>query len=763
MIAAVLITTVLVSRNYIALPLRKLQRSADLIAWGELTTEIDAGSTDEIGLLARDLNTMRNAILHRNALLEDANLNLEQRVQERTDELAGAVAEIKLLNQRLAEDNQRMSAELDITRRIQEMLLPSSQELRRIEALDIAAHMEAASEVGGDYYDVLQEESAGYIKFGIGDVTGHGLESRIMAVMTQCVVRTLFTHGEPDPVRFLDTLNRVLYDNVMRMGSDKNLSLAVIDYEGGTVRISGQHESIFVVRSTGEVEEIDTVDLGFPIALDRAVAPFVAQAQIHLSAGDGFVLYTDGITEAENSAGEHYGLYRLREVLQRHWSNPAEDVKQAVLDDLARYIGERFVYDDITVVVVKQRWQARCPPGASSGSASLQIAGTDPYLGELLKQLHKSPVLVARPTPRFAGKVGLGRRRARKQRDGHVSRQLRGEGHVLNQGVQPLARDVALLRDRTLRRHLLHHRVKRSARTAADRDDLSQDVDRQTRLDPKHQRLHRRNVVRGDGQIVHELDRGTGSDRPDVENLTPERFQHRPRLRQGLCLPSDHDGERTCLALSNTSTHRGVKHLDAHALSLLGDIPNELGANSARIDIDVAWLRPRKGTIGAERDLLARLVRRQRNQHDIRRRSDLPGVVRPCGPTLHELFNRGIAQIVYRDLEPSVDDVSRYGFSHAAETNETYLHRLPLPWSMGVGSEARENSSRQGPCSHCHGASRPMSPELAPNVPCSADFPQAPFPNFVSQSPRNAVVAAWSTSRSGVRTTPNRAFASSSR
>ncbi len=355
MIAAVLITTVLVSRKYIALPLRKLQRSADHIARGELTTEIDAGSTDEIGLLARDLNTMRNAILHRNALLEDANLNLEQRVQERTDELAGAVAEIKLLNQRLAEDNQRMSAELDITRRIQEMLLPGSQELRRIEALDIAAHMEAASEVGGDYYDVLQEESAGHIKFGIGDVTGHGLESGIMAVMTQCVVRTLFTHGESDPVRFLDTLNRVLYDNVMRMGSDKNLSLAVIDYEGGTVRISGQHESVLVVRSTGEVEEIDTVDLGFPIALDKAVAPFVAQAQIHLSAGDGFVLYTDGITEAENSAGEHYGLYRLREVLQRHWSNSAEDVKRAVLDDLARYIGERFVYDDITVVVVKQR------------------------------------------------------------------------------------------------------------------------------------------------------------------------------------------------------------------------------------------------------------------------------------------------------------------------------------------------------------------------------------------------------------------------
>jgi len=355
LMAAILVTTILVSRKYIAQPLRELQRSANLMAGGDLSAQIDASSRDEIGLLASDLNLMRDAIKHRNALLEDSNLNLENRVRERTEELAGAVAEIKELNEQLAQDNQRMSAELDITRRIQEMLLPTPNELSRIEALDIAAHMDPADEVGGDYYDVLAQGPEGAIKFSVGDVTGHGLESGMMAVMTQCALRTLFIHGEKDPIRFLDTLNKVLYDNVTRMQSDKNLTLAVVDYKDGHLTISGQHESILVVRADGPVEDIDTIDLGFPIALDRNVAQYFAHADVILEAGDGIVLYTDGVTEAENAEQLHYGVGRLSRVVQEHWSKSAEAVKQAVLDDLYSYIGQQTVYDDITLVVVKQR------------------------------------------------------------------------------------------------------------------------------------------------------------------------------------------------------------------------------------------------------------------------------------------------------------------------------------------------------------------------------------------------------------------------
>ncbi|WP_445304554.1 HAMP domain-containing protein [Microcoleus sp. S13C4] len=85
-----------------------------------------------------------------------------------TDALVGANQEITVLNERLKAENMRMIAELDVTRKIQQML-PKDRELKEVIDLDIAGFMEVAEEVGGDYYDVLQHK--GRVKIGIGDVT----------------------------------------------------------------------------------------------------------------------------------------------------------------------------------------------------------------------------------------------------------------------------------------------------------------------------------------------------------------------------------------------------------------------------------------------------------------------------------------------------------------------------------------------------------------------------------------------------------------
>ncbi len=115
--------------------------------------------------------------------LSELAATLEQRVCERTAELASASAEINALNQRLRSENLRMGAELEVTRRLQQMVLPKAHELAAIEHLDIACLMEPASEVGGGYYDVLQHN--GCVKIGIGDITGHGLESGVLMLMVQ--------------------------------------------------------------------------------------------------------------------------------------------------------------------------------------------------------------------------------------------------------------------------------------------------------------------------------------------------------------------------------------------------------------------------------------------------------------------------------------------------------------------------------------------------------------------------------------------------
>jgi len=174
-------------------------------------------------------------------------------------------------------------------------------------------------------------------------------------VMTQAIVRACWPTAKLDPVRFLEALNRALYGNVQRMGTDKNLTLALLDYAAGEVTLSGQHEAMLVVRCDGLVEVVDTVNLAFPIALADEIAAFIAQTTVVLQPGDGVVLYTDGITEAEDLAGQQYGLARLYTLVSQHWAAPAEVIKEEVVADVRQHIGVQTMYDDITLVVVKRR------------------------------------------------------------------------------------------------------------------------------------------------------------------------------------------------------------------------------------------------------------------------------------------------------------------------------------------------------------------------------------------------------------------------
>ncbi|OOG25228.1 serine/threonine protein phosphatase [Thioalkalivibrio denitrificans] len=264
---------------------------------------------------------------------------------------------------RARDENMRLGAELDVSRRIQHILLPSRDELDAIEGLDIATHMEPAQEVGGDYYDILSHDEG--VRIGIGDVTGHGLESGVVMLMTQSAVRTLLTSREQDMVRVMDVINTTIYNNVQRMGCGKNLTLALLDYrralEGsepgvrGHINISGQHETVIIARRDGSMEVIDTDELGFPIGLVEEMAHFVGQISTDLHEGDVVVLYTDGITEAADEQNRLYGQDRLLEVIARHRDESAESIKDTIINDVKRHMGNQILYDDLTLVILKQK------------------------------------------------------------------------------------------------------------------------------------------------------------------------------------------------------------------------------------------------------------------------------------------------------------------------------------------------------------------------------------------------------------------------
>jgi len=298
-------------------PVLRITKAAEQIAAGNFDKRV--GTTDFIEI--EEIDTLQRSFDSMAGQLKESFETLEDKVKQRTAELASANGEILALNERLKEDNLRMGAELDIVRQMQQMILPNAEELE-IDGLDIAAYMQAADEVGGDYYDVLNTD--GVVTLGIGDVTGHGLESGILMRMAQRAVRTLKEIHETDPVRFLDALNRTLYKNVQRMNSEKSLTLAILNYSQGQVSISGQHEEIIIVRRGGEIERMDTMDLGFPIALDDDIAEFISHISIELKLGDGIVLYTDGIAEAKDINKKQYGLEQLCEVISQNWHLSAQ-------------------------------------------------------------------------------------------------------------------------------------------------------------------------------------------------------------------------------------------------------------------------------------------------------------------------------------------------------------------------------------------------------------------------------------------------------
>lgn len=350
--------------------LNTLAETATAIAGGDLAQDVEPHSEyDVLGnafhtmavRLRENFDRIQREVEERTQAqdaLEKLNEELEERVKERTFEVATAYKEIQILNEQLKEENLRMGAELDVARRLQTMILPLRKELQAVEDLEIDGYMQPAEEVGGDYYDILREGDITHI--GIGDVTGHGLESGVLMLMTQTAVRTLIEHGETDCKVFLNTLNRVLFQNIQRMGLDLSLTFAFLNHRQNRFNIVGQHEELLVVRQDaagqhGRVERVDTTELGFPLGMVANVTQWVSDLTIDLQPGDGIVLYTDGIPEAENLEGKHYGVERLCRIVGQSWHLPIAEIRECVINDVNQHIDTQKVFDDITLVIVKQK------------------------------------------------------------------------------------------------------------------------------------------------------------------------------------------------------------------------------------------------------------------------------------------------------------------------------------------------------------------------------------------------------------------------
>ncbi|HRW05158.1 MAG TPA: SpoIIE family protein phosphatase [Caldilineaceae bacterium] len=339
------VASVQISHN-VTRDIRTLAQAAEQVSAKNYAIDLKLKSHDEIGQLGQTFGAMAQEI-------RQYTTHLEERIAERTADLQRANDQITQLNEKLQDENLRMSAELDIARQLQMMVLPAESEIDAIAELDIAGYMQPADEVGGDYYDIVGVGDSVYL--GIGDVTGHGLPAGVIMLMAQTAMLTLSQTGEQDMERLLSVINQVLYRNIIRIQENKTMTLAVLHYQQHKYSLVGQHESVLICRRDGTIEEIDTLDLGFPVGLEYDINDFISTKQFELAAGDVMLLYTDGVTEAERGDGEQFGIERLKQALWRYHDLPAKAIVGQTIHDVHQFIDGQTIYDDISALVIKQR------------------------------------------------------------------------------------------------------------------------------------------------------------------------------------------------------------------------------------------------------------------------------------------------------------------------------------------------------------------------------------------------------------------------
>lgn len=270
-------------------------------------------------------------------------------------QLGGAVRRLELLERLVAEatrrevaERRRMEEELAIATRIQTSVLPRNV---AAEGLEISAAMIPATEVGGDYYDVLPTAAGCWL--GIGDVAGHGLPTGVVMLMLQSVVSGLVrTHPHSAPRDILCAANAVMFDNIReRMKQDEHMTLTLLRYEsGGRLTFAGAHEDLLVYRtSESRAEWLETP--GTWIGAARDIEAATRDSTCDLRPGDVLVLYTDGVTEARNAKGEFYGAERLAAAVARLAREPVEAICNGVLAEVRAFTPKQ--EDDLTILVAR--------------------------------------------------------------------------------------------------------------------------------------------------------------------------------------------------------------------------------------------------------------------------------------------------------------------------------------------------------------------------------------------------------------------------
>lgn len=265
-----------------------------------------------------------------------------------------AVEQIEYIKNSQMEHTQLESikSDLAVAREIQQAILPRIfppfPENERV--LDLAALMEPAKDVGGDFYDFfrLDEEHIGLV---MADVSGKGIPAAIFMAVSRTLVRTVGMQGY-SPEETLRKSNELLASESVDC-MFVTVFYAIYNIKTGDIQYcNGGHNSPYILRANGTIEQLPVSPNGI-VGVVKGLE--FKGAEIHLDAGDTIIMYTDGVNEAINSQEEEYGDARMEETLKSLNGKTCREVIDGQLASVKAFAGDAEQSDDITIMAVRRK------------------------------------------------------------------------------------------------------------------------------------------------------------------------------------------------------------------------------------------------------------------------------------------------------------------------------------------------------------------------------------------------------------------------
>src|SRR5438445_5392286 len=245
------------------------------------------------------------------------------------------------------EAERRTAQELEIAKQVQARLFP--QKLPMLNTLEYAGMCIQAREVGGDYYDFLNlgQERIGLV---MADTAGKRIGAARLMANLQANLRSQSAIALDQPERFLRSVNQLFYENTT---DSAYATLFFAEYEDKARRLryaNCGHYSPLLLRRDNTLERLNSTCtvLGLFQEWDCSIE------ELRLAAGDILALYTDGITDSFNQAGEDFGEHQLIEALRRHRELSPQLMLGAIVDEVRRFSPHE-QHDDITLIIAKCR------------------------------------------------------------------------------------------------------------------------------------------------------------------------------------------------------------------------------------------------------------------------------------------------------------------------------------------------------------------------------------------------------------------------